>query len=50
MDYGSIIPSDAEPYTYYAVSDPYGLSYRIFDYDTDEITWGEDNEYYDRLE
>ena len=25
-------------------------SYRIFDYDTDEITWGEDNEYYDRLE
>lgn len=50
MDYGSIIPSDTEPYTYYAVSDPYGLSYRIFDYDTDEITWGEDNEYYDRLE
>ncbi len=48
MDYGELIPSDSEMGTFYAKSYPYDLMYRMFDFDTDMITW--DGDSYERID
>ena len=47
MDYGYLTYSEDEASTYYAVSQLYeGVEFKVFDFDEDEIIWGENGAYY----